>query len=67
MLAGVHEEEYESEGAINDDTNEEEREEYTKDAFVSCEKRNGHIQRELFTVSKSITLIYICCVKPNIW
>ena len=35
MSAGAHEEEYELEDAVNDDTNEEEREEYTKDAFVS--------------------------------
>ena len=35
MSAGAHEEEYESEDGINDDTNEEEREEYTKDAFAS--------------------------------
>ena len=35
MSVGANEEEYESEDHINDDTNEEESEEYTKDAFAS--------------------------------
>ena len=34
MSAGAHEEDYELEDAINDYTNEEERKEYTKDAFA---------------------------------
>ena len=37
MPDGAHEEEYELEDAINDDTNEEECEEYTKDVFASCD------------------------------
>ena len=35
MSASAHEEEYELEDAINDDTNEEKCKEYTKDAFAS--------------------------------
>ena len=30
-------------------------------------KRNGHIQRKIVAMSKSITLIHKCWGKPNLW
>ena len=48
MSAGANEEQYELEDAINDDTNGEEREKYTKDAFASREKNKLSYSKEIF-------------------
>ena len=54
ISAGAHEEEYELEDAINNDTNEEEHKEYTKDAFASCEKTKWSYSKENAAVLRSI-------------